>query len=135
MRNAAGDVLVLRTTYKATWEIPGGLVDPGEGPHEAAAREVHEELGVQYPLGRLLCVDFRGPWERNPRPMLHFLFDGGVIDAPEFTLPEDEIAEAAFLPLDVAAERTGPRVGRRLETALLALDQRTAFYLAEGLRL
>jgi 8-oxo-dGTP pyrophosphatase MutT (NUDIX family) len=29
-----------------TWELPAGLIDPGEAPHEAAARELAEEANL-----------------------------------------------------------------------------------------
>jgi ADP-ribose pyrophosphatase len=31
------------------WELPAGLIEPGETPEEAAARETEEELGFQFP--------------------------------------------------------------------------------------
>ena len=32
---------------KVTWEIPGGMVDPGESPEDAARRETREEANVE----------------------------------------------------------------------------------------
>jgi 8-oxo-dGTP diphosphatase len=39
-----GVVLVL-SCYRKVWELPGGLVDPGESPRRAAERELAEEAG------------------------------------------------------------------------------------------
>jgi 8-oxo-dGTP pyrophosphatase MutT (NUDIX family) len=34
------------------WAVPGGGIEPGESPEEAARREVHEELGLDVVLDR-----------------------------------------------------------------------------------
>jgi 8-oxo-dGTP diphosphatase len=46
--DAARVLLIRRATPEAAlvWSFPGGKVDPGESPSEAAAREVLEEAGL-----------------------------------------------------------------------------------------
>jgi 8-oxo-dGTP diphosphatase len=52
----SGDVLLIRfraeTGGKTVrfWVTPGGEIEPGEEPEEAAARELYEELGLRAPL-------------------------------------------------------------------------------------
>ena len=71
-------VLLVDPVYKPGWEFPGGVVEDGEPPSLAAAREIAEELGVQLDPARLrlLVTD----WEphRGPRTGgLRLVFDGG----------------------------------------------------------
>jgi mutator protein MutT len=52
IRNHAGEVFLLRgkdpgePDRPAFWFTPGGKIDPGETAQEAAARELHEEVGI-----------------------------------------------------------------------------------------
>ena len=64
VRNDAGQVLLVRQTYHrdgSRWAAPGGWVDQGESPREAAVREAFEETGLRIVAGRLLETD-GGPY-------------------------------------------------------------------------
>lgn len=54
IKDSNNNVLLLhRSTPKRTqWEVPGGLVDPGETPEQAAVRELKEELDVMVTVVR-----------------------------------------------------------------------------------
>ena len=77
----AGRVLVVKRTYKARWELPGGAVEDGEPPGTAAGREVAEELGIDRAAGVLLAVDYV-PADSVRTEGLIVVFDGGTIDDP-----------------------------------------------------
>jgi 8-oxo-dGTP diphosphatase len=49
--HADGTVLLAQRpvgkAYEGYWEFPGGKIEPGESPHQALCRELHEELGIE----------------------------------------------------------------------------------------
>lgn len=55
---AEGDAVLIRQwrhgTEETTLEIPGGLIDPGEDPAQAGARELREETGFR--AGRMISL-------------------------------------------------------------------------------
>jgi 8-oxo-dGTP pyrophosphatase MutT (NUDIX family) len=42
-----GRVLLVHDTWKGEWELPGGMIEDGEPPREAACRELREETGCE----------------------------------------------------------------------------------------
>jgi ADP-ribose pyrophosphatase YjhB (NUDIX family) len=53
LERPSGGVLLVRQRHTGRWALPGGLLDRGEGPREALAREVAEELGLTLDTGAL----------------------------------------------------------------------------------
>lgn len=128
----AGRVLLVEPTYKPTWEIPGGAVEAGETPREACARELAEELGLVLEPGRLLVVDW-APRDGDDRVL--FVFDGGTLDPARLaaiTLPPDELASWAFVPVAEVPERAAPWLARRVLAAVEARAAGVTRYLEYG---
>lgn len=131
-RDEAGRVLLVEPTYKDVWELPGGLVEIDESPLAACRRELREELGIDLPVHRLLCVDWR-PAELPVTEGLMLVFDGGVLDSDQkarITLPDEELRSYAFCSPTEVARRVSPALRRRIEACLKDPDR--ALYLEHG---
>ena len=54
VNNDSGEILVMkRSTHilnPGSWDLPGGIVDPGEHPRDTAIRETREETGLEVSL-------------------------------------------------------------------------------------
>ena len=133
--NEAGELLLVKPTYRDFWSIPGGVVEDGESPRQACLREVREEIGLDVALGPLLVVDYTS-LATAPREALQFLFHGGTLDEhaiARITLPPAELSAFRFAPLAEAAAVLNPRIARRLPYALRAIETGGATYLEDGL--
>ncbi|PWN01727.1 NUDIX hydrolase [Nocardioides silvaticus] len=122
-------VLLCQLTYKTDWDLPGGVVEVGESPQLAVAREVEEELGLDMPAGPLLLTDWLPPWG-GWDDALCLVFDGGTHDASlvDRIIPQArEIRTAAFLTLDEIDERAADFSARRIRAALANLGAGPAY--------
>jgi len=51
-----GQYLFCRHSERTTWECPGGHIEPGESPLEAAKRELYEETGAVAADVQPVCI-------------------------------------------------------------------------------
>jgi 8-oxo-dGTP diphosphatase len=117
----SGDVLLVKPNYRDLWSLPGGILEHGEAPHVGCAREVREELGISVPVGPLLAVDWVAAEGARPRPIVAFVFDGGVLaDVSAIVLQESELDEFRFVPPSAVAGFLPPHMTARVIAGLRA---------------
>jgi 8-oxo-dGTP pyrophosphatase MutT (NUDIX family) len=124
LRDERSRVLLVETTYKAEWEIPGGAVEADEAPWTTAARELHEELGITRPLGTLLVIDHIRAQEVMPEG-LAFVFDGGLITEDEvrdIRSTDPEIQSVGLYTLEEAEKLVKSTLHARLGAALRSVE-------------
>jgi 8-oxo-dGTP pyrophosphatase MutT (NUDIX family) len=46
IENGGVEVALIKTSSEGRWQLPKGIIDPGETPEVAALREVREEAGI-----------------------------------------------------------------------------------------
>ena len=94
------EYLLVHRGYRSDWTFPKGKVDPGEHVLTAAIREVREETGYAVELG-------------VPLPTQTYKVEGKLKDSHYWVgkllsgefVPNDEVDEIAWLPLDQAMKK------------------------------
>jgi 8-oxo-dGTP pyrophosphatase MutT (NUDIX family) len=110
-------LLLVKSSYRAEWNFPGGSVRPGEAPEAAAQREMEEEIGLpSYPLVPAGSVS--GIWHGR-RDRVHF-FELHLDGLPALRLDNREI---------IAAQLASPD-----ELRDIALTEPVSAYLSRNLR-
>ena len=131
-----GRAVLVRPTYKDGWEFPGGAVEAGESPWDAAVREVKEELGLTLAVPPVvLCVDWMLPRGTGELGGFRLIFDGGVMTAEDLSairLPPEELSDWKLVHPADAGEFLPPIRVRRLLAAVAARCTGRAAYLEDG---
>jgi 8-oxo-dGTP diphosphatase len=118
-----GRVLLVKPNYRDHWSLPGGILEHGEPPHVGCFREVEEEIGLVLAPGPLLTVAWTAPDSERPRPIVSFLFDGGVLadtDTGGIRLQEEELDDWRFVAPEEFGRYLPPFLDDRVRAALAA---------------
>lgn len=130
-----GRVLLVHQTYKGNkWAWPGGGVEPGEAPWDAAVREAREETGLDVEPVRLSSLYYFAD-----RGTLGFQFISRVLGG-RLVVDGEEISEAGFfypddlpIPMTLAGRhRLADALADRDETFLRSFSQVEVVHTGAG---
>jgi ADP-ribose pyrophosphatase YjhB (NUDIX family) len=111
-------VLLVRERVDGCWALPGGFVDVGDTPSEAAVRETLEEAGVAARVRRLAGIFDNRLHPDCPAHVFHIhklVFVGDALDASAEPRAGSEASDAAFHALDALPDLS---LGRTLPVHL-----------------
>jgi mutator protein MutT len=113
--------------FGGMWAFPGGALEDGETPVEAAVRELHEETGVRIDAGSLV------PWHRwltpvfEPRRFDTYFYLAPLPDGQDPHLPPGEADEVKWLtPARAVTEHAAGHLPM-LPPTLVTLTQLSTF--------
>lgn len=113
---ASNSIFLIRHTYVPGWQLPGGGVELGETMEQSLARELEEEANIVASAPPVLkSIHLNRQASRRDHVAL-YLVEQFTQTAPK--LPDREIAEAGFFPLDRLPEATTPATLRRIAETL-----------------
>lgn len=132
--NERSEILLVKPIYRKEWLTPGGVIEKGESPRQACARELREELGLDIGIGRLLCLEYVSGDEVKGDALM-FIFDGGILSNAQLeriVLPEEELSTFRFMPLRETEALLPVKAVERVRQAVRALNQGEVVYLEDG---
>lgn len=107
-----GRILVIRQSYRAGFSWPGGGINRGEDPRDAAKRELAEELGLTIQSTDLVPIrEMIIDWDFRHDHI--YIFELRLDTEPVLTIDRREVIEARFIePRILLAQKNLPLVIR-----------------------
>ena len=137
--NEKDELLIVKTSYKNYWSIPGGVIEENESPRQGCIREIKEEIGLEINNIKFLCVDYTKADENKDKDeSLQFIFSGGKLTDKEIKnikMDGKEIVDFDFVLPEKATELLGGitrSLVKRLSACLAALKENKGVYLEDG---
>jgi len=107
-KDSAPEIAIVSVKPKLRWQLPKGIVDPGESPEMTAVREVREEAGVETDrLGLIETIEYWYRSVKNGKPVRYHKFVHFYLlqyRSGDVSEHDHEIEEARWVSFDEAVE-------------------------------
>src|SRR3954454_18708106 len=102
--NETGRILLVQHSDRDIWTLPGGIIEPGESPADAALREVWEETSLLVELTSVFGVfggmDLVVTYSNGDRAAYVMTFVRGIIVGGKIRSDGDEVTDPRFFSPD-----------------------------------
>ncbi|MBM4028492.1 MAG: NUDIX hydrolase [Planctomycetes bacterium] len=110
-----GKILLVRTSYRPCYSLPGGFVRPGEPSEQAARREVREEIGLDL-SGRELRLAWSGTLPFEARQDTTDIWEVQLESPPAVRITSHEIVWTGWMhPAEALKNPLLPHIAAYLE--------------------
>jgi 8-oxo-dGTP diphosphatase len=107
-KDSQPEIAIVSVKPKLRWQLPKGIVDPGESPQVTAVREVKEEAGVETDIIKLIeTIEYWYRSVKNGKPVRYHKFVHFYLleyRSGDVSNHDHEVEEARWVNLDEALE-------------------------------
>jgi 8-oxo-dGTP diphosphatase len=104
IRSTEGNILLMKPTYKKTWQFPGGGADAKEDPKAAAIRETKEEVGLNIEISDLKLQDIIYK-PKDDSIFIMYSYEKYVSQSQAIVLQKDEAKMIEYVAPDKVGQR------------------------------